>query len=242
MASTNSLQANYDAELDFIDCMVTRLVDRGYIKRDALNQFCSEGNLQPEPPVQADPDYREPQISMQIFTEENHQPAPPIQDDKKDEYCKYIALHKAAVEGDWEKAKKFFEKNQEAVTANINSDLENALHVAIQAGGNKAIDFVKNLVEEMTIEDLEHKNVSRQTVLMYAAGAGNTRAAVILVEKHPRLLYICDDDGTLPVHMAASYDRKDTFQYLLSKTQDENDGVRPFAGESGVELVRQTRP
>ncbi|XP_052198342.1 uncharacterized protein LOC127805631 [Diospyros lotus] len=209
MASTNSLQAHYDAKLDFIDCMVTRLADRDYTRRVLPNQFSPEGN---------------------------HQPAPPIQD-SVDEYWKYIALHRAAVEGDWESAKKFFEKNQYAVTANINSNLENALHVAVQAR-NKGIHVVKNLVEEMPIEALEHKNVYGQTVLSFAAIVGNTCAAVILVRKHPRLLYISNKFRLLPVHLAATYDHKETFQYL-SVTQDEQGGVRPFADRSGVRLVIQ---
>ncbi|XP_052198744.1 ankyrin repeat-containing protein ITN1-like isoform X2 [Diospyros lotus] len=207
MASTNLLQPHYDAELDFIDFMATRLVDRDYTRRILLNQSFPEGS---------------------------HQPAPPIQD----EYWKYIALHRAAVEGDWESAKKFFEKNQDAVTANINSNLENALHIAVQAG-KKAIHVVKNLVEEMPIEALEHKNVYGQTVLSFAAIVGNMRAVVILVRKHSRLLYIRNKYMLLPVHLAATYDHKDTFQYLLSVTQDQHGVVRPFADRSGVRLVIQ---
>ncbi|XP_052200374.1 ankyrin repeat-containing protein NPR4-like isoform X2 [Diospyros lotus] len=91
----------------------------------------------------------------------------------------------------------------------------------------------------MPIEALEHKNVYGQTVLSYAAIVGNTSAAVILVEKRPPLLYISNNSRVLPIHLAARYDHKDTFQYLLSQTQEEQGGVRPFADRSGVRLVRQ---
>ncbi|XP_052198334.1 uncharacterized protein LOC127805624 [Diospyros lotus] len=121
----------------------------------------------------------------------------------------------------------------------ITSNLENALHVAIQARKN-AVHAVKNLVEEeMPIEALEHKIFYGQTALSFASIVGNKRAAVILVQKHPRLLYIRNQHTFLPVHVAAQYNHKDTFEYFLSVSEDEQGGVGPFAGKSGVHLVRQ---
>lgn len=55
----------------------------------------------------------------------------------------YLPLYKAALKGDWESARKFFDQDPEAVTAKITEVSETALHIA--AGKGKAISFLKKI-------------------------------------------------------------------------------------------------
>ncbi|KAA8544475.1 hypothetical protein F0562_022485 [Nyssa sinensis] len=146
----------------------------------------------------------------------------------------YVPLCKAALRGNWNSAKKFFDQDGAAVTAKITVNLDTALYLAVGTG--KAIHFVENLVELMPTEALALQNIVGQTALMVAAIVGNTRAAVILVKKNPALLYTKDGKGNLPVHCAAYCDKRETLLYLLSVTKDEIKHS-PFEGQIGVRLL-----
>ncbi|KAG5549339.1 hypothetical protein RHGRI_014631 [Rhododendron griersonianum] len=107
----------------------------------------------------------------------------------KDEYWKYIALLKAALRGDWDAARRFFVKDESAITVPITNVSETVLHIAVGIG-ERAIHFVEKLVVLMPVEALTLREKHGDTALHMAGMVGNTRATVVLVHKNPDLLYI----------------------------------------------------
>ncbi|KAF5956381.1 hypothetical protein HYC85_003606 [Camellia sinensis] len=123
-------------------------------------------------------------------------------------FGRYIPLLNAALRGDWDSAKRFFDQDPDALTAHITCKKETALHVAIMSG--RSVEFVEKLVDLMSPEALLQPHIVGMIALHNAALIGNTEAAAILVEKHPASLYIRDDDNWLPLHFAARARHKDT--------------------------------
>ncbi|CAA2987185.1 ACCELERATED CELL DEATH 6-like [Olea europaea subsp. europaea] len=147
----------------------------------------------------------------------------------------YLPLYKAALQGDWESARKFFDQDPDAVTAKITKVSETALHVAVGTG--RAIHFVKELLELIPTEALATlRDQVGQTALHYAAIFGNVKAAQILVSKNQDLPNIHSDTLFLPIHSAALYANKDMISYLLTVTKDDED-PSPFVDKSGVDLL-----
>ncbi|KAI8526063.1 hypothetical protein RHMOL_Rhmol13G0279800 [Rhododendron molle] len=139
----------------------------------------------------------------------------------KDDYWRYIPLYQAALRGDWASAKTFFDQDKDALTAKINEYSETALYVAAGAGkSSKSIDFIKNLVDKMSPEALELRDLYDCTPLHIAAWVGNTEAVKVLLEKHFSLLYIRGSDNLSALDMAARNAKKDTLLYLLEFTKD----------------------
>ncbi|GMP74009.1 hypothetical protein CsSME_00031549 [Camellia sinensis var. sinensis] len=155
--------------------------------------------------------------------------------ENKDEKWRYIPLLHAALRGDWDSAKRIFDQDEAAFTANITDYEETALHVSVSSA--RSIDFVKKLVDLMPAEALELPNVYGMTALHNAAGIGNTKAATILVDKHPASLYISDNLNWLPLHWAADCGHKETLLYLLSVTKEDHPVSMPFACSSGAQLL-----
>ncbi|KAI8019567.1 Ankyrin repeat-containing protein NPR4 [Camellia lanceoleosa] len=143
--------------------------------------------------------------------------------DKKNKYWRYIPLLNAVLRGEWDSAKRFFNEKKETM-----------LHVAVASG--RSIDFVEKLVDLMPPEALALPNRTGATALHHPAWIGNTKAAVILVEKHPAPLYIFDNNKWLPLHHAADKGHEDTLSYLLSVTKDDPVSM-PFAYSSGALLI-----
>ncbi|CAL5328649.1 unnamed protein product [Camellia sinensis] len=154
-----------------------------------------------------------------------------------EDYRRYIPLLNAALRGDWDSAERFFVQDPRALTAHITDGKDTALHVAIRSG--RSIEFVKKLVNLMPPEALALRNSSGCTALISAALYGNTKAAVIVVEKHDTSLYIRKDQNSLPLHCAANNGHKDTLLYLLSVTKEDDPVSKPFAYPSGALLLLQ---
>ncbi|CAM8946701.1 unnamed protein product [Rhodiola kirilowii] len=140
-----------------------------------------------------------------------------IIEQRKSDPSWYFPLYRAAVDGDWEKTKSILDRHgEDALRAKNLSGT--ALHVAV-GRGPRTIIFVRKLLERLTEEDLEAKNIDGCTPLDIAARAGNVEAAKALVEKHPQLLYIPSSDDSFPIHSAAEYGHKEMLLYLLEVTQ-----------------------
>ncbi|XP_057506246.1 uncharacterized protein LOC130789491 isoform X2 [Actinidia eriantha] len=152
----------------------------------------------------------------------------------QDEYWRYIPLVKAALEGNWDVARGFFDQDESVLTAPITPSLETALHIAVGTG--KALHFVKELVESIPVQALEVCDHKNDTALHTAAWVGNTAAAVLLAEKHQPLLYMRGSRSRLPVHLAAVNGSKDTLSYLLRVTMDDP-VAKPYQDESGIWLL-----
>ncbi|KAE9447477.1 hypothetical protein C3L33_20625, partial [Rhododendron williamsianum] len=153
----------------------------------------------------------------------------------KDEYWRYQPLLKAALRGDWDAATRFFVQDKSAITAPITPASETALHIAVGTG-ERAIHFVEKLVELMPVEALTLQENDGDTALHVAATVGNTRAAVVLVQKNPYLPYIHGYLKRLRLHCAALYACKDTLLFLLNVSKDDHVSG-PFSNENVVRLV-----
>ncbi|KAI3740561.1 hypothetical protein L2E82_31029 [Cichorium intybus] len=156
--------------------------------------------------------------------------------------AEYLALYRATLTGDWEKAQEIFNKGKDALTAKLNDEYETPLHVAI--GTCKNIKFVENLLKEITPESLPKLvTIRKSNPLHYAAFVGNTRAAKMLVTKNPYLLFIADGSNCYPIHRAIFGSHTDTFLYLLKVTKDnirlsEHEGFQsPFTGKQSATLL-----
>lgn len=147
----------------------------------------------------------------------------------------YFPLYQAVQEGDWERVKKFLEKEPDAIKARINTSLQTPLMVAVKSPHRNKV--VKGLLERMSEEDLEQfEHGTDATVLHKAVGAGNIEAAKMLVNKNPRLPYICGDSGVVPLRTAARLANREMVSYLLSVTKEDTD-PGPFIDKLGFKLI-----
>ncbi|KAK6920750.1 Ankyrin repeat [Dillenia turbinata] len=146
---------------------------------------------------------------------------------------KYLPLYKAALRGDWETAKAIFDSDESALTAEITFFLENALHLAAGAGHAR---FVINMMNRMTVEALELRDVHGRTALTFAAMAGCINAARAMVSRNPKLTQLMDKNGRAPIHDAALIGSKDVLSYLCSVTRKEEPNS-PLSGEKGGWLL-----
>ncbi|KAM7470121.1 hypothetical protein LguiA_008304 [Lonicera macranthoides] len=142
---------------------------------------------------------------------------------------KYLPLMKAALNGDWEKARVLLEEEPEAVRAMIGGTYETALMVA--ARSVQRINFLRKLVEKLTPVDLAMVGYHGSTSLHIAAASGNVEAAKLLVEKNPQLPNIRDKFSRVPLYTAAMCGKREMVHYLLPIT------TQPFRNERGYIFV-----
>ncbi|KAF7112793.1 hypothetical protein RHSIM_RhsimUnG0192800 [Rhododendron simsii] len=149
--------------------------------------------------------------------------------EEKYEWWRYIPLLRATLRGDWETAENFFQRDKSALKGPIKETGDTALHIAVGVG-KENIHFVEKLLELMPVEALALTNKVGNTPLHLAATVGNTKAAAMLVGKHPPLLYIGASGDLprsymLPIHFAALFGWKDTLLCLLDVISDDQVAV-----------------
>nr|GEW54718.1 ankyrin repeat-containing protein [Tanacetum cinerariifolium] len=100
-----------------------------------------------------------------------------------------VQLYEASLNGDWETAKLIFDKRPEFVRFGLTRQLDTALHVATTTEETKVtLQFVKNLVNMTTTEELELRNHFSNTAFWIAATTGNVNMTVIMMEKNPHYI------------------------------------------------------
>ncbi|KAK4352462.1 hypothetical protein RND71_027980 [Anisodus tanguticus] len=156
--------------------------------------------------------------------------------ESNEDYKYYLPLYKASLCGDWEKAKTFLKKDNEASRAYITSLLQTALHIAIGSKNDNTKFFIENLVATMTDDALAIKDSFGETPLHYAARFGNLDAAKILVTRNSNLPHVANDiNGLYPIHLAIEYGYKsvDLVHYFFSVTKNP----APYTGRIGARLL-----
>ncbi|KAL7252507.1 hypothetical protein ACSBR1_007135 [Camellia fascicularis] len=136
----------------------------------------------------------------------------------------YVQLHRAAIEGNWEKANRFIEQEPHiAIRAHITAESETMLIVAVKS--KRRNDFVRKLVEDghMSPADLALGDTRKRTALHRAAGAGNMEAAKLLVRKNRYLPNAQTSDKRIPLFFAAARGHRKMVLYLLRVTTSDND-------------------
>lgn len=154
----------------------------------------------------------------------------------------YLPLSRAIMRGNWEEAREIFTRDKDALTAKLNVSGQSALHMAV--GACKHIQFVENLLEEINPESLlTLVGYNKINALHRAAMVDNTKAAKMLVEKNPYLLFSLDNMNNLPIHRAIIGSHETTFQYMLDACMhhialSQEDGYHnPFEGRHAVRLL-----
>nr|GFB50882.1 ankyrin repeat-containing protein [Tanacetum cinerariifolium] len=116
-----------------------------------------------------------------------------------------VPLYEASLNGHWETAKLILDKRPELVRFCISRQLGTALHVAATTEETKmTLQFVKNLVNMMTREELELPNQFSNTAFWIASATGNVNMAMVMMEKNPSLQYIRGANSLLPLAKSAS--------------------------------------
>ena len=145
------------------------------------------------------------------------------------EKAEYLDLYQAALEGNWDKAKRVMEKYPIAIRDSITKTRESVLHIAF---ASKHTAFVEEVVRFLNDEDLERPNVIGDTALCFAAKLGTVTIAKEMVKKNNRLPLIRSSEVSekrTPLHMAAKHGNRDMTSYLYS--------VTPFEGLSPDERM-----
>ncbi|GKC44409.1 ankyrin repeat-containing protein [Tanacetum coccineum] len=140
---------------------------------------------------------------------------PDALNENKHDYLEFgVPLYEASLYGDWETAKLIFDKCPELVRFGLNRQLGTALHVAATAEETKlTLQFVKNLVNMMTAEELELRNHFSNTAFWIAA---RDRARGV---PRNRSLHYIRGATYLPLSISAAEGKYKMVKYLYSLSQ-----------------------
>ncbi|XP_058208071.1 uncharacterized protein LOC131321072 [Rhododendron vialii] len=144
--------------------------------------------------------------------------------DEETEYRQghYLALQKAAINGDWDKAMVIIELEPDAVRTPITPNSQTALSLAISSASAGRNLFVRELLEKMTPQDVVHLSNNRgATALHYAASIDNMEGARMLVNKNLDLPNVPDKSGETSLHYAAKYGHREMVLYLNKVTRED---------------------
>uniref|UniRef100_A0A7N2MYK8 Uncharacterized protein n=1 Tax=Quercus lobata TaxID=97700 RepID=A0A7N2MYK8_QUELO len=150
---------------------------------------------------------------------------------KKPTRSEYLEIYRAALEGNWDRAKRVVEEYPEAIQDSI-TETRDVLHIAF---ASKHTSFVKEMVRFLTDEDLERINVNGDTALCFAAKLGTVKIAKEMVKKNNRLPMIRSSEERTPLHIAAKLGSRDMTSYLCDVTLFE--GLSP---DERIEILMAT--
>ncbi|KAK1415640.1 hypothetical protein QVD17_31425 [Tagetes erecta] len=123
----------------------------------------------------------------------------------RDEYLKLVVpLYEASITGDWETAKTIFDENRDMVRVGLGKSLGTSLHVAVTAKENMfTLNFVKNLVDMMTKDELKLQNKHSNTAFWIASACGKENMVSIMMAKNRDLLHIRGNNELFPLSVGA---------------------------------------
>ncbi|KAI3862150.1 hypothetical protein MKW92_020630 [Papaver armeniacum] len=138
------------------------------------------------------------------------------------------------LKGDCEETIKFLKNDPAALTHGVTTASSTVLHIALYK--RREMKLIREIIELSSPELLEYRaGVKDNTALHYAAQHGNLEAAVLLVNKNPRLPLILNKSGESPFEVAInsiSHGQKEVIEYLYSQTIDLY--PIPFSGTNGA--------
>ncbi|KAL8257684.1 hypothetical protein R6Q59_029725 [Mikania micrantha] len=133
-----------------------------------------------------------------------------------------VALYEASIVGDWETGKVILDERPDLLRIIYRSPdcFYTVLHTAALADETKfTLNFIKNLVHMMNMEDLEIKNKYSNTAFWLACFSGKTKMAMIMMEKNPSLPDIRGNHGTLPLCACAHTGTHELVKFLYKYSQ-----------------------
>ncbi|CAM8900705.1 unnamed protein product [Rhodiola kirilowii] len=158
-----------------------------------------------------------------------------------------LKLCKAAITNDWPAAAAIFHEYPDAIRETITCWGETALHLAAGSNSNSH-KFVANLLGRddtaLRTRTTDESGRDNNNALHYAAKAGNLKAAMVLVKRDRTMTLDYNLAQQTPLHIAAACGRRETFEYLLIKTENEmaqaaqpDNWSNPFTELMGLKLV-----
>ncbi|XP_050261978.1 ankyrin repeat-containing protein NPR4-like [Quercus robur] len=135
-------------------------------------------------------------------------------DRKKRDDCRALCL--ATLKGNWEIARSFLDNDRGMLHARLTKGQDTVLHIAVTA---KNKNFIKALVEYVTVEELAIENINKDTGLSIAAVSGEVDIAELMIAKNNTLTMIRGTRQLIPFGMAAEAGHNEMAGYLYSKTE-----------------------
>ncbi|KAM7529145.1 hypothetical protein LguiB_032555 [Lonicera macranthoides] len=134
-------------------------------------------------------------------------------------------------DGNWNALKSFLEHRPDALTAKISDSGNTVLIDAVVAGHT---NIVKELVNLMSVQDLEAQDISGYTALAAAARGGIKEIAETLVAKNRKLVSVSEfKNKKIPIVIASENGHEDMTRYLYDITPLED-----LKDKNGVELLK----
>ncbi|KAJ0800118.1 putative ankyrin repeat-containing domain-containing protein [Helianthus annuus] len=122
--------------------------------------------------------------------------------------------------GNWDIVFLLLISDKDAITEQINSDGNTALHIAVGISRN---DIIKAVLWHTNYDFKNIKNLDGSTLLHIAAIVGNTDAAGLLIKKDKGFLNILDEKKKTALDKAYENMHLDTTAYLLDAVDAENE-------------------
>ncbi|XP_060674182.1 uncharacterized protein LOC107422636 isoform X2 [Ziziphus jujuba] len=120
-------------------------------------------------------------------------------------------LYRAALEGDWERMKGFYEENREAVFYPLTVTNDTAFHIAVYSGTKSPLEELIQIVPNPPIAKADDK---KNTPLHEAGAIGNIEAAQVLMRCSPEQLEARNALGETPMFRAAAFGMTEMVKYL----------------------------
>ncbi|RYR13521.1 hypothetical protein Ahy_B04g070474 isoform A [Arachis hypogaea] len=141
-----------------------------------------------------------------------------------DDYLnKCVPLYKHALQGNWKEAKAIIVQDPWLKNAAIAKGRTTVLHVA---AGAKHVHFVKQLMGELSEEDLLLTDNNGNTAFCLAAAAGNKQVLDLMKDKNQTVVEIRGAGGIPPVQFAVLRGRCDVASYLYEPTKLDADKLK----------------
>ncbi|XLR37737.1 hypothetical protein S83_022397 [Arachis hypogaea] len=125
-------------------------------------------------------------------------------------------IYKAAIAGDWSKALRYNITDPSRLCSALTKQGDTALHIAVSM---EQTSFVENLIDHMSLEDMQIRKVDGNTAFSMAAISGNLQIAKLLLHKNPGLVWIKGHKNMLPIELACWANQPLMVNYLFENTR-----------------------
>ncbi|KAL5542577.1 hypothetical protein UlMin_010287 [Ulmus minor] len=137
-------------------------------------------------------------------------------------------LFTKAMKGQWNEVVEMYREIR-AQTAKITKSDDTALHIAVSVGETETAVELVNIADK---DSLKITNVRGNTALHVAAALGNLEVCESMVEKNSYLMAIRNNDGEIPLFLAALNGKKETFSFLNAQCTGAHHYVRRNNGDT----------
>nr|XP_029150077.1 uncharacterized protein LOC112762895 [Arachis hypogaea] len=125
-------------------------------------------------------------------------------------------IYKAAITGNWSKALTYNITDPTRLCSLLTKQGDTALHIAVSM---EQTSFVENLIDHMSLEDMQIRKVDGNTAFSMAAISGNVQIAKLLLHKNPGLVWIKGHKNMLPIELACWANQPLMVNYLFQNTR-----------------------